>query len=274
MRQKDLNQGKGKYVLATGRAASNRLRILHSIYGPGARRVLLDAGIKPGMRVADLGCGVGMTTALLAELVGPEGEVVGVDISADQVAQARELLPPKFANVTFVAATATETGLPTASFDLVYSRFLLIHLTEPEAALSEKHRLLKPGGTIVVEDGDLTTAGSEPATALNMFSDLWGGLGPKWGVDYTIGRRLFQMVRGADFRDVEITYNQPVFARGENKRLADLSIAEAGQSFVTAGLITREALDVALAEMARAAHDENILAVMPKMSQVWGRKAG
>lgn len=66
---------KGEYVLATGSAAANRLRILHSIYGPGARQLLLNAGIKPGMRVADLGCGVGMVTQLLAELVGRTGEV-------------------------------------------------------------------------------------------------------------------------------------------------------------------------------------------------------
>lgn len=86
--QSKLN-GRGDYVLATGNAAANRLRILHNIYGPGARELLLRAGIKRGMSVVDLGCGVGMTTQLLAELVGPTGEVVGVDYSAAQVEQAR-----------------------------------------------------------------------------------------------------------------------------------------------------------------------------------------
>ena len=274
MEQNSTSNGKGEYVLATGRAASHRLQILHSIYGPGARRVLLDAGIRPGIRVADLGCGVGMTTALLAELVGPTGEVVGVDFSGAQIAQANELLPKEFSNVTFVEASATDTGLPYGSFDLVYSRFLLIHLTDPEGGLREMHRLLKPGGILVCEDGDLTTAGSEPTTALNMFSDLFGRLGPKWGVDYTLGRRLFQMVLEAGFSDVEIAYNQPVVARGENKRLAELSVAEAGPSFVNAGLITQEGLDQTLVEMLHAAQDETILAVMPRMSQVWARKGG
>src|SRR5262245_13197863 len=49
----------GAYALATGAAAGHRLRMLHELYGPGTRRVLLDAGLRPGMRVADLGCGVG-----------------------------------------------------------------------------------------------------------------------------------------------------------------------------------------------------------------------
>jgi SAM-dependent methyltransferase len=272
MKQNSTNHSKGDYVLATGSAAANRLRILHSLYGPGARRVLLQAGLKPGMRVADLGCGVGMVTTLMAELVGPTGHVVGVDFSGAQITQARELLPPGFSNVSFVEVSATDTGLPHESFDLVYCRFLLIHLTEPEKALREMRNLLKPGGILVCEDGDLTSAGSEPPTALNAFPDLFGRLGPTWGVDYTLGRRLFQMVLAADFSTPEITYNQPVAARGENKRLLELSLAEAGSSLVGAGLITSEELDRTLVEMRRIAEDETVIAMMPRMSQVWARK--
>src|SRR5262249_8548634 len=132
----------GPYVLATGEAAAHRLRILHSVYGPGTRRVLLDAGIQPGMRVADLGCGVGMVTALLAELVGPAGSIVGIDASAAQLAQARAQLNAGTRNVCFVEASAIGTGLPGGSFDLVCCRFLLMHLPEPEKALHEMRNLL------------------------------------------------------------------------------------------------------------------------------------
>jgi ubiquinone/menaquinone biosynthesis C-methylase UbiE len=85
------------------------------------------------MKVADLGCGVGMVTSLLAEMVGPSGKVVGLDFSGAQIAQARELLSPTSSNVTFVEASATSTGLPRESFDLSIA-FLLIHLTEPMQA--------------------------------------------------------------------------------------------------------------------------------------------
>jgi SAM-dependent methyltransferase len=263
---------KGQYVLATGDAAANRLRILNNIYGPGSRSVLERAGIQRGMRVADLGCGTGMTTRLLAELVGPTGEVVGVDFSAAQIEQARALLPTELTNVSFIEGSASETRLTEDSFDLVYSRFLLIHMAEAEAALREMHHLLKPNGILVCEDGDLTSAGSEPASKLNAFSDLFGGLGPKWGVDYTLGRRLFRMVRAANFSQPEITVNQPAFAQGENKQLLELSVAEAGPSFVAAGLITSEELVSTLGDMRRLAQDETIVALMPRMSQVWARK--
>lgn len=158
------------YALATGEAAAYRLRILHELYGAGTRRLLVDAGLRPGMRVADFGCGVGMVTAALADLVGPQGYVTGVDVSAAQLDQARDRV--RGPNVRFVEASATDTGLPRASFDLVYCRFLLLHLPDPDQALGEMRALLKPNGTLVCEDGDLTTAGSEPPSALDAFADL------------------------------------------------------------------------------------------------------
>jgi SAM-dependent methyltransferase len=174
----------------------------------------------------------------------------------------------------FVEASATDTGLAPGSFDLVYSRFLLIHLTEPERALGEMRSLLKPGGILVCEDGDLTSAGSEPPSPLGAFADLFGRLGPARGVDYALGRRLYQMVLAAGFPAPEIAFNQPVVARGEQKRLLELSVAEAGPAFVDAGLITAEGLTRTLAEMRRLGGDGSVLALLPRMSQVWARKPG
>jgi SAM-dependent methyltransferase len=262
----------GKYALATGEAAAYRLGILHELYGPGTRRVLFEAGLRRGMRVADLGCGVGMVTALLAELVGPTGYVVGIDSSGAQLAQAREQLNAEGAHIHFVEASAAATGLSPGSFDLVYCRFLLIHLTEPERALREMFALLKPDGILVCEDGDLTASGSEPPSALDAFAVLWGRLGPRRGLDYTLGRRLFQMVLAAGFSTPGITFNQPVVARGEHKRFLELSVAEAGPAFICAGLITSPELHRTLVEMRRLAGNESVLAVMPRMAQVWARK--
>src|ERR1700748_3335035 len=118
----------GAYSLATGEAAVTRLSALHRIHSPAGRRILLQAGLQPGMKVADLGCGVGATTRTLAEMVGPTGHVTGIDLSAAQLEQGRKLCHAEgMTNTTFLEASATATGLPRGSFDLVYCRFLLLH---------------------------------------------------------------------------------------------------------------------------------------------------
>jgi hypothetical protein len=80
------------------------------------------------------------------------------------------------------------------------------------------------------------------------------------------------MVQAAGFPAPEITFNQPVLARGENNRFLELSVAEAGPAFVKAGLITADELERTLAEMRRLSADETVLAVMPRMAQLWARK--
>jgi SAM-dependent methyltransferase len=258
-----------RYVLGTGEAGADRLRILHRAYGPGTRRFLGLAGLKPGMRVADIGCGVGQVTVDLAQLVGPTGHVVGVDVSRAQLGQAHRLADQlQLANVSWVEASGGSTGLPSGSFDLVYCRFLLLHLVEPESALAEMHRLLRPGGILVCEDGDVTSAGSEPPSALGAFAELFGALGPTRQVDYTLGRRLYQMVITAGFASADIAFNQPAYARGEEKRLLELSVAEAGPALVEAGILAPQDLRNVLLSMTLAAMDEAVVAIMPRMAQV------
>ena len=64
-----------EYVLATGAKAVRRLLLLHNIYSPAGKRALINAGLKPGMKVGEFGCGVGAVTRMLAEMVGPRGDV-------------------------------------------------------------------------------------------------------------------------------------------------------------------------------------------------------
>src|SRR5438270_7353595 len=102
----------GEYALATGAAAVTRLTLLHKICGPAGERLLMRAGLKPGMHVADFGCGIGSVTRTLARMVGEAGSVTGIDASANQLDQARRLSKKAegFRNVTFHESDACTTG--------------------------------------------------------------------------------------------------------------------------------------------------------------------
>jgi SAM-dependent methyltransferase len=263
----------GQYALATGADAVGRLQILHKIYSPAGRQFLLEAGLAQGMRVADFGCGSGFVSRMLAEMVGPSGSVTGVDVNGAQVEEARKLSTQEgLANTSFVEASAYDTGLPRSSFDLVYCRFLLLHLADPGACLREMRDILKPGGILVIEDGDLATAASIPPTALDAFADLFCRLGPLRGVDYSIANRLCHLVAGAGLSLTHVKVHQPADRTGQNGLLLKWSVQEAGSAFVDAGLITSDRLQRTIADMQAALEDSTVLVLGPRMSLVCARK--
>ena len=105
--------------------------------------------VKAGDRVLDVGCGFGDTAIKLAEIVGPEGEVVGVDCCDAFLDYARDDVEKHgLANVSFLRGDA-EIALPEDKFDFVFARFGTMFFANPVAGLRNMRRALKPGGKMV-----------------------------------------------------------------------------------------------------------------------------
>jgi ubiquinone/menaquinone biosynthesis C-methylase UbiE len=153
------------YALSTGPGAAIRLQLLDQIFGPTTRELLFDVGLERAVRVADIGCGTGLVATWIGERLRERGSVTGVDASAEQLAVARSIVADRaLDNVVFRVADAYETGLEEEQFDIVYSRFLMCHLTRPRDALIEMLALVKPGGTLVCEDYEAKSVATDPLT--------------------------------------------------------------------------------------------------------------
>jgi SAM-dependent methyltransferase len=113
-----------------------------------AQNLMLDlADLQPGSNVLDVACGTGLVAFSAADAVGPDGSVLGVDISGGMVeACAQRGQARHVANVAFERMDAELLDLPAATFDVALCAFGLMYLSDPTAGLREMHRVLQPGG--------------------------------------------------------------------------------------------------------------------------------
>ena len=147
-----VNEREGNYILGHSEAEIARLQTQAMILRPITERLLRSAGIRPGMRVLDLGSGAGDVAMLAAELVGPSGWVVGIDRNSQVQSVAIERANRAgFENVSFHEAEV-ETFVDDAGFDLVIGRYVLIHQTDPVAFLRAAARLARPGGSVAFHE--------------------------------------------------------------------------------------------------------------------------
>jgi ubiquinone/menaquinone biosynthesis C-methylase UbiE len=118
--------------------------------GPWAPGLVEVAALRPGERVLDVACGTGVVAHLAAQQVGPTGQVTGVDLNAGMLAVARALSPPPGATITWVEGSAVAMDLADAQFDVVLCQQGLQFFPDQPAALREMHRVLVPGGRVVL----------------------------------------------------------------------------------------------------------------------------
>ncbi|MHB8576311.1 MAG: class I SAM-dependent methyltransferase [Dehalococcoidia bacterium] len=143
--------------MGRSQAETRRLMTQAELYGRVTRRFLEDAGISTGMKVLDVGSGAGDVAYLAAEIVGPTGQVVGIDANAVVLATARERARAEgLDRVTFVEGDY-QTATLDDDFDAAVGRFVLTHAEDVIEALGAIARHVRPGGVAAFAEADLTT---------------------------------------------------------------------------------------------------------------------
>jgi SAM-dependent methyltransferase len=140
------------YALGCTDGEHERLIRQAALLAPSTERFFREAGIGLGQRVLDLGSGVGDVAMLAARLVGPSGEVVGVERDSQSIARARvRVAEASLRNVSFTQSDAGEVS-SSGPFDAAVGRFILQFLPDPVAVLRSLFRLVRPGGVFAFRE--------------------------------------------------------------------------------------------------------------------------
>ncbi|MGH9666924.1 MAG: class I SAM-dependent methyltransferase, partial [Bryobacteraceae bacterium] len=154
--------GSAGYALGHSQREMGRLSAQARALEPFTRRMLEQAGVSRNMRVLDVGSGAGDVALLCALLVGPAGEVIGVDRAPAAVETAMErACGAGFGNVSFLAGDPCEMPFE-KPFDAVVGRLVLMHQPDSVAMLRKLSRLLRPGGIVAFQEFDIAGAHSFP----------------------------------------------------------------------------------------------------------------
>jgi SAM-dependent methyltransferase len=233
------------YQFASGDELA-RLEIQGRALGPATRMIFTAAGIRPGMRVLDLGCGVGDVTFLAADLVGPDGYVVGVDRWPAAVARARlRAEQAGLAHVRFVEGDIHDPA-PGGPFDAIVGRLVLMHVPDPVTVLRRQATALRAGGLVVPVEHDIHTTRSLPPTPLLTQAVAWViEAFAKAGIP-AIGPRLWGLLPEAGLRPLGMIGIQPHFGPDDPAAiaLADGAIRAVAPLIERTGTATAEEIGV------------------------------
>jgi SAM-dependent methyltransferase len=265
----------GTYLLGASRDERERLLYQGLLFRPEAERLLDRCRIPAGGRVIDVGCGPLGVLDLLADRVGPAGEVVGLDSDPRMLDMARQAAADcGLGAVTLVCADAADTGLPAGSFDTAHTRLVLMNVPSAQAVVREMVRLVRPGGTVGVQDVDWVSRVCWPAhPAWDRLVEVIAQLWTRNGMDVHLGRRLPHLLRSAGLTDVGADAAVRIFQRGDPYQTLLVSRADrCRDGLLDAGLITAGELDSCIAALSAHLDHPDTVVLHPTLVQAWGRK--
>ena len=266
------------YALGRSTEETRRLMRQAQIYGPITRQFLVSAGIGTGMRVLDVGSGAGDMALLLADLVGPRGSVVGVEVNSTILETARARVDAVgWTNVNFLDGDVTSIVLDD-DFDAVVGRWILMYLSDPVAVLRGLVGRVRPGGVIAFLENDFIYPPTTfPPSPLHQQVMRWTTPPPgSPGPDQQMGSKLHQTYLDAGLPAPQLRLDAPVGGGEDWPGYA--YVADTVRSLLPMmeqmGLVSAEDVDVdTLADRLRAeALGLRGVQMLPIVMGAWARK--
>jgi ubiquinone/menaquinone biosynthesis C-methylase UbiE len=262
-----------QYVIRGGKQGYDRLAVLARAWLPTTRALFDRVGLGAGMRCLDLGCGGGDVTFLMAQRVGASGSVTGIDMDEVKLGLAREAATTQgLTNVEFRPMNVYEWAEPD-SYDFVYSRFVLQHLSRPIDVLRSMWAAVMVGGAIVVEDADFEGSFCDPPNDGHAFwVEAYQRVLERHSGDPLSGRKLLRRFLEAGIPGPDLTVVQHVHQTGEAKMLPHSTVEATADAIVAEGIATAEEVRAALESLVDYAADPHTIVGSPRNFQAWSRR--
>jgi ubiquinone/menaquinone biosynthesis C-methylase UbiE len=263
------------YALGSSQIETDRLRRQADELAADSAALLDRAGLTPGQRAIDLGCGPRGVLDLMAERVAPAGAVVGIDADPNHVAAARRFVAEQqLAGVEVLEADARATGLPSGSFDVVHGRTLLITIPKPGEVVAEMVRLARPGGWVVgVEPDTEYSMCYPPNPSFDRIGELFTAAFSRNGADPMLGRKVPELFRHNGLHDVGVDVRPQIFPPGHTRRTIRLDLVRSMRAqIVGMGLASGTELDELDHEAREHVTDPDTVAMFGFLFLTWGRK--
>lgn len=262
----------GRYSMQVGDADAGRLKLLGRFYDPNSAAFLEAAGVAAGASVADLGCGHGAVTDRIAARVGDTGTVYAVDAAADQLRIARAALAHR-RNVTFVEAAVEDDPLAGVRVDWVYSRFLLMHVSDVRRALLAMANMLTEGGALLLEIADVGSLRFLPESPdSDVWRPWWYALGRARGAAYDVAERIEGFLDQTGFTIERCDRYQPVAASAEAKLVHALGFDQCAPAYLNEIGAPADQIDAHYGFLRRAVNDPTIMVALFSNTQYIARR--
>ena len=260
-------------MIRGGRAGYERLQVLARERWPDTAALFDRVGVQAGMRCVDLGCGGGEVTFELARLVAPSGTVTGIDMDEVKLELARNAATERgIDNVAFKALNLNEWA-DESGYDLVYTRFVLQHLSRPVDLLRRMWTAVRPGGAIAVEDADFDGwACDPPNNGFDFFVRTYAEAIHRRGGDHAVGRKLLRYFAEAEIPGPDLTLVQPVYTAEDPNQLARLTLESSSEAVLSEGIASAEELHAAIESLSRFSTDPATFILGPRIFQLWSRR--
>lgn len=259
------------YLIRGGIEGRERLRILARVMAPTTLKFLESVPLGHAARCLDVGCGGGDVTVALSRMV-PQGHVTGIDFDESKILLAQqEANNLGIENVDFRAEDVTASPQSDERYDLIYVRFVLTHLRDPERALRRFYDQLNPDGVLAVEDIDFGGHICYPPSAsFDRYVELYSQSAKARGCDPFIGPRLPSLVQSAGYSDVSVGIVQPSGTSGEVKLIAAITFDAIAESIVNSGLDTSENIRATSDALYEFSQQEGSFMSIPRIFQCRG----